>query len=224
MATIIETVDIKKRYKMGKNNFVDALRGVSAQINAGEMVAIVGPSGSGKSTFMHMIGCLDKPDSGTIVIDGEKITGLDGKGLTRIRSRQLGFIFQQYNLIPTLSAIENVALASQYAGRSRKKSLDLAMLLLRQVRLDDRARHLPTELSGCQQQRVAIARSLINAPKVVLGDEPTGNLDTASSAEVVDMMKDICTQTGTAFVLVTHNPEISAHCHRVIRMKDGVIV
>jgi putative ABC transport system ATP-binding protein len=220
---IIEVRDLKKRYTLGKGNHVDALRGASLAIRAGEMVAIMGPSGSGKSTMMHLVGCLDTPDSGEVVIGGRRVDGLKGEALSRMRGRELGFIFQGFNLIPTLNAVENVALAAEYTGVARREAARRAEDLLGLVGLKDRMRHVPSELSGGQQQRVAIARALVNDPSLILGDEPTGDLDTATSEEIVGVMRRINLETGTTFVLVTHNPEVAAACDRTIRMRDGVV-
>jgi len=223
MATIIEIRDAKKRYQLGKDNHVDALRGVSLSIRRGEMAAIMGPSGSGKSTVMHMLGCLDTPDSGTMVLNGRRVDNLRDRELTKIRSQEIGFIFQGFNLIPTLSALDNVALAAEYAGASHGDAVESAKGLLELVGLADRAGHMPSELSGGQQQRVAIARALVNSPAIVLGDEPTGDLDTATSEEIMDVMREINMKTGTTFVLVTHNPEVAEACDRTIRMRDGLV-
>ncbi len=223
MTPVITITGAKKRYQLGKNNHVDALRGASLEIMSGEMVAIMGPSGSGKSTLMHILGCLDTPDAGQMSIAGRRVDGLKGKSLTKIRSAEIGFIFQGFNLIPTLSAIDNVALAAEYAGTSRGDALKRAEDLLDLVGLGDRKGHLPSELSGGQQQRVAIARSLINNPTIVLGDEPTGDLDTATSEEIMGVMREVNRTTGTTFVLVTHNPEVAEACDRTIRMRDGVV-
>lgn len=221
--TIIEVRDLKKRYTLGKSNHVDALRGASLEIRAGEMVAIMGPSGSGKSTMMHVIGCLDAPDSGEVLVGGRRVDGIRGAELAALRGKQIGFIFQGFNLIPTLDAVENVALAVEYAGASRREAARRAEGLLDLVGLGERKRHLPSELSGGQQQRVAIARALANRPSIILGDEPTGDLDTATSEEIIGLMRDINTRTGTTFVLVTHNPEVAKACDRTIRMRDGVV-
>jgi len=221
--TMIRTNAVAKRYQLGKGNHVNALRGASIEIEAGEMVAIVGPSGSGKSTIMHLVGCLDTPDSGTVEIDGRRVDDLRGAELTRLRGREIGFIFQGFNLIPTMNAVDNVALAAEYAGTSRREAVAKAEKLLDLVGLGDRKRHLPSELSGGQQQRVAIARALVNDPKIVLGDEPTGDLDTATSDEIVGVLRDINLTTGTTFVIVTHNPEVAAACDRTIRMRDGAV-
>jgi putative ABC transport system ATP-binding protein len=223
MGTVIEVRDAKKRYQLGKANHVHALRGVSLDIRKGEMVAIMGPSGSGKSTIMHVLGCLDSPDTGTMVLNGRRVEKLRDRELTKIRSKEIGFIFQGFNLIPTLSAIDNVALAAEYAGASRGDAVAKAKELLELVGLADRSGHMPSELSGGQQQRVAIARSLVNSPAIVLGDEPTGDLDTATSDEIMGVMREINVKTGTTFVLVTHNPEVAEACDRTILMRDGLV-
>jgi putative ABC transport system ATP-binding protein len=210
-----------RTYRIGKNNHVRALSEASIVIDSGEMVAIVGPSGSGKSTMMHIIGCLDAPDSGEVHINGRRADNLRGNALTRLRGTEIGLIFQGLNLVPTLTAAENVALAAEYAGMSKRDAMRRAEELLALVGLPDRGRHLPSELSGGQQQRVAIARALINRPAIVLGDEPTGDLDTATSDEIVALMRQINTTTGTTFVIVTHNPEVAAACDRTIKMRDG---
>jgi putative ABC transport system ATP-binding protein len=221
---VIRAVDLAKRYKLGKENFVDALRCAAFEVAEGEMVAIVGPSGSGKSTAMHLVGCLDCPDSGEVWLNGRRVDGLRGRALTRVRAHEIGFIFQGFNLIPTMNATENVAQAAEYAGLSRGAAAKRARELLDLVGLADRAKHLPSELSGGQQQRVAIARALVNSPKIVLGDEPTGDLDTVTSDEIVRMMRKVNTDMRTTFVLVTHNPEVAAACDRTISMRDGVVV
>ncbi|HSK47094.1 MAG TPA: ABC transporter ATP-binding protein [Coriobacteriia bacterium] len=221
---IIRGIGLRKRYVLGKDNFVDALRGATLDITRGEMAAIMGPSGSGKSTFMHIAGCLDVADGGEVWLNGRRVDILPGSELVRVRRNEIGFIFQGFNLIPTLSAEENVALAGEYAGISRSDALVRARELLDEVGLGDRMRHVPSELSGGQQQRVAIARALINDPGVVMGDEPTGDLDTATSEEIVAMMRKVNQERGTTFLIVTHNPEVAAGCDRTIRMRDGIVV
>jgi putative ABC transport system ATP-binding protein len=218
---LIRGIDISKRYIMGQNNYVDALRETSIEIRKGDMVAVMGPSGSGKSTLLHILGCLDSADSGEVWLDGRRVDSLTRRDLARLRRNEVGFIFQTFNLVPSYTALENVALAAEYAGRSRREARDAARESLSQVGLADRADHRPTELSGGQQQRVAIARALVNSPKVIFGDEPTGNLDSASSAEIVDMMHLINRCTGTTFVLVTHDPGVAETCDRVFHMLDG---
>lgn len=221
---IVEAKNLSKRYKLGKNNFVDALSSASLQIKAGEMVAIMGPSGSGKSTMMHLLGCLDKPDTGEVLISGERVDHLKEKELNRIRSSKIGFIFQGFNLIPTLLAQENVALAAEYAGMSKKEASQKAEKMLKLVGLAERKKHKPSELSGGQAQRVAIARALVNEPGIILGDEPTGDLDTKTSKEIIKMMRDINKKIGTTFVLVTHNPDVANDCDRTIHMQDGKVL
>jgi len=220
---VIVVAGAAKRYRLGKDNHVHALRGASIEIDAGEMVAIVGPSGSGKSTMMHLIGCLDSPDSGTVHLNGRRVDDLRGNDLTKVRCNEVGFIFQGFNLIPTMNALDNVALAAEYAGVPRTEALRRANRLLDLVGLGERKTHVPSELSGGQQQRVAIARALVNRPRIVLGDEPTGDLDTATSDEIMGVMRRINVETGTTFVLVTHNPEVAEVCDRTIRMRDGEV-
>ncbi len=178
-------------------------------VGAGEMVAIMGPSGCGKSTMLHMMGCLDEPDSGEIWLNGRRVDDLSTRATTKLLREEIGFIFQGFNLVSTMTALDNVALAAQYAGKSRRDAQKAAREALEAVGLADRAAHRPSELSGGQQQRVAIARALVNRPAVIMGDEPTGNLDTASSAEVIDMMREINLLTGTTFILVTHDPDVA---------------
>lgn len=222
-APAVQVDSLVRQYALGKGNVVRALRGASLRIDSGEMVAIVGPSGSGKSTMMHLIGCLDTPDAGEVLINGRSVKGLRGDALTRMRGTEIGFIFQGFNLIPTMNAVENVALGAQYAGTSRKEAVARARSLLEMVGLGERMYHLPNELSGGQQQRVAIARALVNNPSIVLGDEPTGDLDTATSEEVIALMRKINAETGTTFIIVTHNPEVADACDRTITMRDGQV-
>jgi putative ABC transport system ATP-binding protein len=222
-ASIVHCHDLTRRYRLGKTNFVDALRGATLDIRRGEMAAIMGPSGSGKSTLMHIVGCLDSPTGGEVWIDSRRVDGMHGRALVAFRRSEVGFIFQGFNLIPTLSAQENVSLAAEYAGMGRGAAAHRSDELLEMVGLSDRKRHLPNELSGGQQQRVAIARALVNKPSIILGDEPTGDLDTTTSAEIVAMMRRINAETGTTFLLVTHNPEVAGACDRTIRMRDGIV-
>jgi putative ABC transport system ATP-binding protein len=218
---IIRAKGVNKRYVMGQDNFVDALSDATLDIQAGQTVAIMGPSGSGKSTLLHVLGCLDSATSGEIWLDGRRVDSLSRRELAQLRRGEIGFIFQTFNLMPSLTAVENVMLAAEYAGRGRRDAREAARRALAQVGLADREDHKPTELSGGQQQRVAIARALVNRPKVIFGDEPTGNLDSASSAEIVDMMHQINRETGTTFVLVTHDPGVAETCDRVLHMLDG---
>jgi len=220
----IKVDNLQKKYTLGKDNFVYALRGASCEIHKGEMVAVMGPSGSGKSTLMHMVGCLDQPDSGQIWLNNKRVDELSRAQLTKLRSQELGFIFQGFNLIPTMTAIENVSLAALYAGKSKDVTFKEAVEALKKVGLGDRLNHTPSELSGGQQQRVAIARAIINKPEIILGDEPTGDLDTATSEEIIKMMREINQQTQTTFLLVTHNPEVAEACDRTIKMRDGKVI
>jgi putative ABC transport system ATP-binding protein len=220
---IIRGIDIHKRYVMGKDNFIDALRGASLEVQPGEMVGIMGPSGSGKSTLLHILGCLDSLDSGEVWLEGRRVDTLRRGDLAGLRRSEVGFIFQTYNLVPSLTALENVMLAAEYAGKGRREVREASREALALVGLPDRERHRPSELSGGQQQRVAIARALVNGPKVIFGDEPTGNLDSSSSAEVVDMMHRVNRETRTTFVLVTHDPGVAATCDRVLHMLDGLV-
>ncbi len=218
---VIRGININKRYVMGQDNYVDALRDATVEIQEGEMVAVMGPSGSGKSTLLHILGCLDSVNSGEVWLDGRRVDKLTRRDLAELRRNDVGFIFQTYNLVPSFTALENVMLAAEYAGKPRREARGAAQVALAQVGLAERQNHRPTELSGGQQQRVAIARALVNGPKVIFGDEPTGNLDSASSAEIIEMMHDINEATGTTFVLVTHDPNVAATCDRVFHMLDG---
>ena len=220
-AAIIRGVDIHKRYVMGKDNFVDALQGASLEVQTGEMIGVMGPSGSGKSTLLHILGCLDSLDAGEVWLDGARVDKVSRRELAVLRRNEVGFIFQTFNLVSSFTALENVMLAAEYAGKNRREARDAAKNALSLVGLSDRERHRPNELSGGQQQRVAIARALVNDPKVIFGDEPTGNLDSASSAEIVQMMHRINKDTGMTFVLVTHDPGVAATCDRVLHMLDG---
>ncbi len=224
MRSMISARGLQKRYQLSKENYVDALRGASLEVRQGEMVAIMGPSGCGKSTMLHMLGCLDSPDQGEIWLNGRRVDDLTSGATTSLLREEIGFIFQGFNLVPSLSAVDNVALAAQYAGKKRKEAHAAALAALQRVGLEDRASHRPNELSGGQQQRVAIARALVNEPSVIFGDEPTGNLDSASSAEVIDMLREINLLTGTTFILVTHDPDVAEACDRVIHMRDGLVV
>lgn len=220
---VLRGVGLHKRYRLGKDNYVHALRGATVDIWTGEIVAIMGPSGSGKSTLMHILGCLDTPDEGEVRLSGRRVDDASGAELTSIRRHEVGFIFQGFNLVPTLTAQENVALAAEYAGIGRGEAAARAAEVLGRIGLGDRLRHLPSELSGGQQQRVAIARALVNDPTVVLGDEPTGDLDSVTSREIMAMLREINGTTGTTFVLVTHDSDVGDACDRVVHMLDGVV-
>jgi putative ABC transport system ATP-binding protein len=203
---------------------VTALNGVTLNIQKGEMVSIVGPSGSGKSTLLNMVGGLDRPSSGQIVIDGQVLSGLGDDDLTRLRRDKIGFVFQFFNLLPTLTAIENVCLPLHLRGWTRGKAQARARELLDLTGLGKRAEHLPEELSGGERQRVAIARALSIYPPILLGDEPTGNLDTATGIEILGLLQDLHTRLGSTVVIVTHDSGVSASCPRMVRMRDGEIV
>jgi putative ABC transport system ATP-binding protein len=216
----IEIVDIRKTYHIGDFE-VHALQGVTVSIAAGELVAIMGPSGSGKSTLMNILGCLDVPSSGSYRLDGQEVARLKDDQLAQLRSRKIGFVFQQFNLLARTPAIEQVELPMTYAGIRDRRAR--AMAALEAVGLADRARHKPTELSGGQQQRVAIARALVNEPSIILADEPTGALDTRTSAEIMGIFQRLNRGRGLTVIFVTHEPEIAYHTRRIIQLRDGVI-
>ncbi|HET6255619.1 MAG TPA: ABC transporter ATP-binding protein [Puia sp.] len=218
---IIQLEDIHKSYFMGKQA-LPVLRGVSLKIFKNEYVALMGPSGSGKSTLMNILGCLDTPTDGTYILNGQDVSKMPDDDLADVRNIEIGFVFQQFNLLPRLTAVENVALPLVYAGIPRRERLERAMIVLDKVSLTDRSHHKPNELSGGQCQRVAIARALINNPSLILADEPTGNLDTKTSIEIMDIFSTI-QAAGNTVVLVTHEEDIANYAHRIVRLRDGVI-
>jgi putative ABC transport system ATP-binding protein len=221
MQAIIHLEDIKKSYYMGKQALA-VLKGISLDIMKNEYVALMGPSGSGKSTLMNILGCLDSPTSGTYILNGHDVSTMPDDDLAEVRNKEIGFVFQQFNLLPRLTALENVALPLVYAGVSKKHRTEMAMEVVKKVGLEDRSHHKPNELSGGQCQRVAIARALVNNPSIILADEPTGNLDSKTSIEIMDIFTKIHSG-GNTVVLVTHEEDIAHYAHRVVRLRDGVI-
>jgi len=223
--TLIEVRNLSKVYGMGEIA-VHALRGVDATVQKGEFVAVMGPSGSGKSTMMNILGCLDRPTEGTYVLDGEDVSEMSKDELARVRNRKIGFVFQSYNLLPRLTAVKNVMMPLLYSGQAQLSDADRqarAVEVLESVGLGDRVDHRPNELSGGQQQRVAIARALANSPSIILADEPTGNLDTRSGEEIMELLKALY-QDGATIVMVTHELNIAEHAERVIYLVDGEII
>jgi putative ABC transport system ATP-binding protein len=218
---VIALEGIRKSYFMGRQE-LEVLKGISLTIRRNEYVALMGPSGSGKSTLMNILGCLDSPSAGTYVLNGHDVSTMADNDLAEIRNKEIGFVFQQFNLLPRLSALENVALPLVYAGIARKLRNEMAMEVLRKVDLTERSHHRPNELSGGQCQRVAIARALVNNPSIILADEPTGNLDSKTSHEIMELFNHIHAE-GNSVVLVTHEEDISRFARRVIRLRDGVL-
>lgn len=218
---MIRTVDIWKTYVMGDEE-IHALRGVSFDVKRGEYVAIIGPSGSGKSTLMNMIGCLDTPTKGEYWLNGKLVSEMDDDELAYIRNKEIGFVFQTFNLLPRASALHNVELPLIYNGTPAAKRIEMAKKALESVELGHRMSHKPNELSGGQRQRVAIARALVNNPSIILADEPTGNLDSKTSVEIMQLLEHLY-QQGNTIILVTHEPDIAAHAHREIFIRDGMI-
>ena len=219
---IFDIRDVSKVYFM-KGVETHALRGVNLTVKRGEYAAIIGPSGSGKSTLMHIMGCLDTPTRGKVIIEGSDISEMDDNELARIRREKIGFVFQSYNLIPGLTAIENIALPMRFNGIGRGDAQRRAVDLLKKVGLGDRMEHKPSEMSGGEQQRVAIARSLVNDPDVIMGDEPTGNLDSKTSKEIMDVIGDLHKNTGKTVIIVTHDRSVAKRASRKIRMLDGKV-
>lgn len=218
---IIRLEDISRIYRVGEQE-VRALDGVSLSVSANEYVAIMGPSGSGKSTLMNILGCLDSPDAGRYMLDGVDVSGMEDGELADVRNRKIGFVFQSFNLLPRYNALENVALPMVYAGVPKRERLERAAHALECVALSDRMEHRPSELSGGQKQRVALARAIVNSPSIILADEPTGNLDTATSVEIMKLF-DTIHGRGNTVILVTHEEDIAAYARRVIRLRDGKI-
>jgi putative ABC transport system ATP-binding protein len=221
MQAIIHLKEITKNYYLGKQ-VIEVLKGITLDILKNEYVALMGPSGSGKSTLMNILGCLDTPTSGSYVLNGKDVSHMPDNDLADVRNKEIGFVFQQFNLLPRLTAAENVALPLVYAGMPKKQRLERAKHVLEQVSLADRSHHRPNELSGGQNQRVAIARALVNDPSIILADEPTGNLDSKTSYEIMDIFEQIHA-AGNTVVLVTHEEDIANHAHRIIRLKDGIL-
>jgi len=216
---MIRLEGITKTYPMGSRELT-VLHGVTFRIERGEMVAIMGPSGSGKSTTLNILGCLDQPTSGQYYLDGRDVSGLNRRELATVRAEKIGFIFQSYNLLPRMSALENIKLGLRYAGVDE---MGLARQALARVGLEDRAGHKPTELSGGEQQRVAIARALSKRPQVILADEPTGNLDSRSSEDIMNILVALHKEQGNTLIMITHEPDMAAYCERIIHLKDGLV-
>lgn len=221
MGVVIETREIAKKYVMGSET-IHALKSISINIDRGEYVAFMGPSGSGKSTLMNIVGCLDSPSGGVYILNGHDVSDLTENELAEIRNKEIGFVFQTFNLLPRQTALENVALPLIYAGMGRSERNEKAMASLEGVGLADRAKHKPNELSGGQRQRVAIARALVNDPSIILADEPTGNLDSKTSYSIMELFQELHDK-GNTIIMVTHEEDIASYSHRIIRLRDGLI-
>jgi putative ABC transport system ATP-binding protein len=219
--SLIKITNIKRDFVLG-NEIVYVLKGINLEIKKGEYVALMGPSGSGKSTLMNLLGCLDTPTSGNYILNGKDVSQMQDDELADIRNKEIGFVFQTFNLLPRTTALDNVALPMIYAGYSKSERKERATEVLKQVNLSDRMDHQPNQLSGGQRQRVAIARALVNKPSIILADEPTGNLDSKTSEEIMTLLEEIH-KKGNTIILVTHEEEIAAHAQRIIRMRDGMI-
>jgi putative ABC transport system ATP-binding protein len=218
---IIKTTNISRRYVMGEE-VIQALKDVTISVNKGEYVAFMGPSGSGKSTLMNIVGCLDTPSSGRYILNNQDVSEMTENELATVRNKEIGFVFQTFNLLPRQSSLENVALPLIYAGYNKADRIEKAMLALKGVGLENRAGHRPNELSGGQRQRVAIARALVNDPSILLADEPTGNLDTKTSYEIMDLFDQLYSK-GNTIVMVTHEDDIAQYAHRIVRLRDGLV-
>ena len=218
---IIDIRNLQKVYVMGDNQ-VNALQSVTLAITKNEYVALMGPSGSGKSTLMNLIGCLDSPSGGEYYLNNKLVSSMSDSELAQVRNKEIGFVFQTFNLLPRLSALENVALPLVYAGWNRTQRMERAEEILEAVGLKERMEHKPNELSGGQRQRVAVARALVNNPSIILADEPTGNLDTKTSYEIMELFEEIHA-AGNTIILVTHEADIAAHAHRIVRLRDGLV-
>lgn len=218
---IIETQGISKTYRMG-SEIIEALKSVSISVNKGEYVAFMGPSGSGKSTLMNIIGCLDTPTSGSYILNDKNVSEMTDNELAEIRNKEIGFVFQTFNLLPRSTSLDNVALPLIYAGISKQERTERALQALENVGLADRAKHKPNELSGGQRQRVAIARALVNHPSIILADEPTGNLDSKTSYSIMDLFEELHNR-GNTIIMVTHEEDIAKYAHRIVRLRDGLI-
>lgn len=221
MKKIIETINISKTYRMGEE-LVQALKSISIVVNKGEYVAFMGPSGSGKSTLMNIIGCLDSPTTGTYVLNGKDVSDMTENELAEVRNKEIGFVFQTFNLLPRASCLDNVALPLIYAGYNKSDRTEMAFQALKNVGLADRVGHKPNELSGGQRQRVAIARALVNNPSIILADEPTGNLDSKTSHGIMELFHELH-QKGNTIIMVTHEDDIAHYAHRVVRLRDGLV-
>ena len=221
MQPIISVKDLRKTYIMGADT-INALKSVSIDIYKNEYVALMGPSGSGKSTLMNLLGCLDTPSSGTYILNGTDVSQMTDSELAEVRNKEIGFVFQTFNLLPRMSSLENVALPLVYAGMKKTVRLEKATKVMEAVGLGERMMHKPNELSGGQRQRVAVARALVNNPAIILADEPTGNLDTKTSIEIMGLFEQIH-QQGNTVIVVTHEPDIAMHAHRIVRLRDGLV-
>lgn len=218
---IIETSEVAKRYIMG-SEVIDALKSITISVQKGEYVAFMGPSGSGKSTLMNIVGCLDSPTSGRYILNNQDVSNMTENALAEVRNKEIGFVFQTFNLLPRQTSLENVALPLIYAGFNKADRTEKAMLALKNVGLENRAGHRPNELSGGQRQRVAVARALVNDPSILLADEPTGNLDSKTSYEIMDLFDQIHSK-GNTVIMVTHEEDIAEYAHRIVRLRDGLI-